>query len=208
MGTHVTIGAPQGQPSSFVALQQFSVHAWPEAPAVAFGEYHPYRVYGEKNPKFDRYSGMLLDLKNPAEAGHKRAVEFFAGLLLTHLNAEFHDLPAEFVVVPGHKEGKRSVGLESVLGIVTRAHRGFSHRPGALARTRTIEKLSTGGDRSVAVHMASLKFHDHARTPTAKVLVDDIATTCNSLVASVNKIRQERQGARVHCVVLGRTSHD
>jgi hypothetical protein len=200
-----------------MSIQNFSVFCWPPCAAVALGSYHPYKVHGQRNPKFDRqYSGKILDIKNPSDPNHNAAVQYFSRLIAQHLSS-LSDLPAtDFIVVPSHTAGRGSSGLERAIDEVCRRDRRFFHRAGALARTRTIEKLSDGGDRSVQVHLDSLRYAAWPGTgPGAswsgrqrKIIVDDVSTTGHSLQAAVTVIRNVEPGAVVSCLVLGKTTHD
>lgn len=177
---------------------------------ACFGDYHVYwsdRVNRVKNQKFDRHSGLLLSLKKPDNRDHKLAVRHFTQSL-TALLATQAIQAAEFVIVPSHAEGKVSEGLTAIVKGVCMADRRFSLRSGSLARTKTIEKLSNGGNRSEAVHLSSLRFAPASFAPSTKILIDDIMTTGKSIAASARVIKQADPKAHVIAIVFGKTVHD
>ena len=64
-----------------MAAKNFSVFTTPITQALALGDYHPYRLQGERNPAFDTHSGCCLSLKDPQNRQHAKAVRYFTDAL-------------------------------------------------------------------------------------------------------------------------------
>lgn len=60
--------------------------------------------------------------------------------------------------VPSSTKGQWSPGLELVAQAVAKKHKRFIFVAKAIVRTRNIQKLASGGDRSLAVHLESLEY--------------------------------------------------
>ena len=193
-----------------MAFTEFDLAVFPySVQCASFGDYHRYwndRENRIKNPAFDRHSNMLLSLKQKDNRQFREAVNYCASHVVEALNAV--GSPVEFVIVPSRTAGKVSDGLVAIVNAACKANRRFSYRPGSLVRTRTIEKLATGGNRSRAVHTNSLRYVESATAPATKVVIDDIMTTGNSISAAVLLIKAQRPEAQVFAMVLGRTVHD
>ena len=148
-------------------------------------DYHKYRMpSGDVNPNKDRMTGLILDLKDDECRGHASAVQIFGKRLSNDLD-EFlsEDEPVWATMVPSHEAGGLSTGLALVLRQV-KARYNIRNGKNLLVRTRTINKLARGGDRSVAVHLDSIDVVDGGFPTDAKILLlDDVMTTGNSLMA-------------------------
>lgn len=179
----------------------------------AIGWYHPYRVRGEKNPAFDKFSGSILALKDPSRNDHERAVQLFAIHLIAYLKNNPWIPVAEIITLPSHVAGKQSVGLDKVVSAICKKDQRFVSKPGVLYRTKTIEKLAKGGPRSVQVHRDSMGFRQRPGAPITKIVLDDVVTTANSMVAAVELIRSSGAPGKpmptvALCLALGRTALD
>jgi predicted amidophosphoribosyltransferase len=161
---------------------------------VYCGEYQPYRKHGEKNPNFNAYSGMVLDLK----ANDAAAVESFRKYLE---NLIAPDVP--IAIVPSHDPAKTTSGLRSVAAKLAASDR--IDATACLVRTKKIEKLARGGDRSIAVHQKSIKVVNKELIKGKDVLLlDDVTTTGNSLEAC-RQLLLQAGAKRVQKLALGKT---
>lgn len=177
-------------------------------------DYHSYWIddgAGSKvvNPQFNADCRHLLNLKNVAERGHPSAIAYFskvaAQFLLAHgvppVNLQVH-----IVVVPSSTSGRWSPGLLKIGENLVRNNKNFVDSMQSLVRTTTIQKLARGGDRSLLTHQRSIDLND----PTSKLsrktilLLDDITTTGNSLVACAG-ILQLGGAATIMPLALGKT---
>jgi len=189
----------------------------------ACGPYYPYRLNGEKNPKFDRHCGFILTSKNSGEANFGRAVQHFSGLLEeeisgwqlmkwlplgTDLRMSAGRPYVDVMLVPCSKAGKVSDGLTKIMTRVSTRDRRLVMHPGALVRTRDTEKRAAGGNRSVQVHRNSIAFRPARDVASLILLVDDVCTTGNSLIACCDIIQEAEPASTVVGVVLGKTTHD
>jgi hypothetical protein len=177
-------------------------------------EYHPYRIVngdGEKvrNPKFDAMCGRLLDIKgDPNAKNFKASVLVYADLLAKALKdyplAPF--VSVDIAIIPKSEAGRVSPGLVAVAErLVALDKRFVLPRPQILTREKTIEKLANGGNRAAWVHTTSISAEiPPERKGRAVLLLDDIGTTGNSLMACTDLLYLAGAG-RVIPVVLGRT---
>lgn len=158
------------------------------------GDYHPYRRFGERNPNFNVFSGKVLDLKDEKEVG------------IEHFRAELEEivLPGVTIAtVPSHDPDKVTSGLRTMAQRLARA--GRIDATGCLVRTTKIDKLATGGDRSVEVHLASIQIRDPRLIRGKDVLLlDDVTTSGNSLEAC-QRILVNAGAARVQRLAIGKT---
>jgi predicted amidophosphoribosyltransferase len=183
---------------------------YPPSFGWSMGLYRPYRIQGVRNPKFDRHSGFILDIKEKS-ATHKRqaAVNHFADLIVSHMKTLPMQGQTEILVVPSSTKGQWSPGLELVAQAVAKKDKRFSFVAKALIRTRTIDKLASGGDRSLAVHLDSLQYDWDLASTLPKFLIDDVTTTGNSFAGCMTVIQSLfRQPVQITPLVLGKTSHD
>ena len=77
-----------------------------------------------------------------------------------------------------------------------------------LVRTRTIDKLARGGNRSVEVHLASIAPAERYERYFAKkaiLLLDDVTTTGNSLRAC-SRLLDQYGADLIYPLALGRTT--
>ena len=86
-----------------------------------------------------------------------------------------------------------------------RRNNGFKDGSDCLLRFRGVERLSSGGDRNVGVHLNSIEVNnrksDLIRNQSV-LLIDDVCTTGNSIKAC-RKILSDAGASEVKCIVLG-----
>ena len=178
-------------------------------------DYHKYWVYDEenekvKNPEFDVRCGQLLDVKGDKNGrSFAPSVTAFGNLSAKTLRdfkpfAQYVSI--DIAIVPKSEAGRVAPGLIGVAErLVALDKRFVLPRPQILTRTKTIEKLASGGNRATSVHTQSIRA-DIAmnRRRRAVLLLDDIGTTGNSIIACTDLI-YAAGAARVFPVVLGRT---
>lgn len=181
---------------------------------VTIGRYYPYRIKNEEGEKvrnhaFDAFSGAILDLKNENDSKHAKAVTSFATMLTNLLNR--FDFPGEALIatiVPSHQKAKWSKGLENVLRQTTPNKYTLNVRPYILKRTLDIDKLSSGGDRSIETHLESIALNEPFSLANSTVLLlDDVWTSGNSIRAC-RRLLLEAGVDLVVCVALGKTAHE
>lgn len=164
------------------------------------GKYFKYWIYvdGEKtrNPNFDDFSSAILNLKNEEEY----AITYF----FNRLDGVLGDT---FVVcyVPSHDPEKTHSGIRTLAQRIANAKPNVVDGTACLVRTQKIPKLASGGNRSTAVHLNSLKVVNPELIRGKDVLLlDDVTTTHGSLLACKQLLMQA--GAKtVQCVALGQT---
>lgn len=143
---------------------------------VVYSNYHKYWQNKElriKNPLFDVFSGKILALKE----GKQSAVRYFYNLL----NDEICD-GVTICVVPSSDSNKIESGI-GMLGDML-ASNGRINKVYYLRRTKSIDKLALGGNRSKDVHMKTITTLDDVEiTGDIILLMDDVTTTGNSLYA-------------------------
>lgn len=179
---------------------------------VALGGYRPLflKVNGEKirNPAFDDHSQHILNLKSPEKGWFNGSLKYCAKIVKEHLATMQGFDRAQIVIIPSSVAGKHSIGLEKIAQAVCSSDNRFHYRQGALVRTRTIEKLAKGGARSQHVHLQSLQYRPHQSDSFAKIILDDVCTSANSIGASLTIIYQTAGPFDPRPVTLGKTTHD
>jgi predicted amidophosphoribosyltransferase len=115
---------------------------------------------------------------------------------------------AEILIVPSSREGGASEGLERIVEKLCKEDKRFTYRRGALYRHTAIRKLAKGGDRSLPVHLNSMGYKDDPYSPAAKIVLDDVFTTGNSIRGAITIVEQIDQSCTFLPIVLGKTTHD
>lgn len=149
--------------------------------------YHKYWLDKEtkqKNPAFTKESGFILSLKTPTNRDHDRSVAFYSRELLKFMKNILADgQKADISVLPSREKGKWSPGLVKIAKYVAKNDSRITFADGLIVRTKTIEKLATGGDRSISVHLGSLTVTPTPRRKNIVIVLDDVTTSGNSLYA-------------------------
>jgi predicted amidophosphoribosyltransferase len=164
------------------------------------GDYHPWR--NRQNPRFDAYSRRVLDLKDreptPRQAA---AIEYFVEEIAKYIGSTF-----AVVAVPSHKPGVTDSGVIQLAQTLARTYENITDATGCLIRTEEIDKLSTGGVRSIEVHLNSMGVrHAHLIRNRDVLVLDDVSTSGNSLKAS--ELLLKNAGVRsVTLMAVGRTA--
>ena len=176
---------------------------------VVAGEYHPYRVWGFKNPKFNEASGRMLDLKDEKDRKHPVAIRYFGQFVANALRDHIHrKSPILVGIVPGHKMDSLSPGLRAIVSNHVRPAFNIVNKRNPLRRHTDTKKRANGGDRSAANIFDTVEVVEGIITPgSTVVLLDDVTTTGTSLKACAELLK--RAGAeRVLCIALMNTVHD
>lgn len=178
-------------------------------------QYHAYRIDGEDgrrilNPKWNSDCKHLLNLKSADERGFPAAVAYFSRIALEHLTGISlppKGLQVHIVAVPSSAAGRWSPGVLRIGENLIKSNRNFVDSMRALPRIKTIDKLARGGDRSVWTHEQSIGLDDPmGRLPRKTILLlDDITTTGNSLMACAGILRTHAGVAQVVPLALGKT---
>lgn len=163
---------------------------------VVYSNYHKYWLDRErkiKNPLFDVYSGKILDLKE----GKMSAVQYFYQLLDPEIRSG-----VTICVVPSSNAEVKESGIGKLGEML--AGNGRKNKVYFLRRNKSIDKLATGGNRSMETHMKSIStVLDMDIENDIVLLMDDVTTTGNSLYACKEILLQN--GAReVEMFALGK----
>ena len=155
------------------------------------GPYHPYRA--GNNPCFGGEDQRILDLKeNVVGAAEYQANRLRGVLPLGH----------PVVAVPSHDPTSKVGGVRRVALIL--AASDWSDATDCIVRTRWIEKLARGGNRSLATQKSSLRI-DRLDKISGRyvILLGDVWTTGNSLLAAYELL--QAGASAVKRVALART---
>lgn len=172
---------------------------------TVFGEYQSVWIYDKdgnkyRNPEFISGVGYyVLGVKN-SEA---ESINYFANKIIENLregnNADV------IMAVPSSKKKITGEGIVKTLKKVCETKDIKAIYKQCLERTKDIEKLSLGGDRSKLVHTKSLEVKNEEFIKDKVVYIyDDVTSTGNSL--TVCKDLLMKSGAKeVKCFALGKT---
>jgi len=160
--------------------------------------YQPLRLQGEENPYFDDWSEKLLELKNPTQ----NVVDFWCDELEQHLNNESFAI----AVVPSSSSKNKISGIHLVAQKIAKSRQiTIIDATSCLRRYQSIDKLASGGSRELTVHANSIEvINRHLIKNKNILLVDDISTTGNSLLAC-KELLLKAGASKVKCVALGKT---
>ena len=157
------------------------------------GTYHPYRLDGEINPKVDKISKTMMDLKNSGSRGHSAAIEYFAKALRQGLEHVFkEDDVIHIVIAPSSEEGVISSALRSV---VESCGRSNTHLVDGLKRTTGVESSHSGGIRSHSLHMSSISCDAAIPEDAIVIVLDDVYTTGSTMSACIELLNNS--GAKI-----------
>jgi predicted amidophosphoribosyltransferase len=167
---------------------------------IVLGTYRPWghhKQMGGDGSNWPEHSRRILDLKE----GKKVGVDYF----FDYMSDKLKRVEA-IAIVPSHDPAKGPGGLHTLARRLA-ASRGCVDASSALRRHTKIDKLASGGDRSIGVHLNSIDVPERGLIKGNKVLlVDDVMTSGNSLLAC-RKILLKAGASEVKCVALGRTTY-
>lgn len=180
---------------------------------IALGQYRPLTIKqdGERvrNPKFDQHSQHILNIKDPNKGWFKGSVQYCSNLVIAHAATMTGFAKAQIIIVPSSEKGKVSQGLERIARNLCSADNRFVYTPGALVRTKTIDKLARGGDRSLHIHLESLEYKRRDQEIRTKIVFDDVCTSSHSLSGAISVMQQVLlDQVEAHALVLGKTTRD
>jgi len=121
---------------------------------AAFGDYKPWSWHKMEVGDFSnypQYSGRILDIKQAKPA----AVAFFVERIAPELGDN-----VAIAIVPSHDPAKPGLGL-GMLAAELAKNGSRIDASACLVRTKKIDKLALGGDRSVEVHLQSISVARH-----------------------------------------------
>ena len=164
-----------------------------------FNDYHPWR--NGKNPLFNKNSSEVLDFKK----GRASAVLYFAVLIDRNFNPDWENCCC--VAVPSSDPQKSATPVHELIRILVSLRPGLKNGSNVLVRKYAIKKLATGGKRSKEIHLNSIRINSNCSVNIAGkdiLLIDDVITTGNSLLACVDKLK-EGGAKRVFLLTIAKT---
>lgn len=167
---------------------------------IVYSNYHRYwedQAAGIRNPKFDLFSGKILDLKQ----GKQSAIEYFYNLIDKEIN-----YGVTICVVPSSNPDNVHSGI-AMLGEMLASNRR-NNKVYYLRREQAIPKLATGGRRDKDIHLRTIgTLKEMDITGDVVLLMDDVTTTGNSLIAC-KEILINNGAKTVEMFALGRAVRD
>ena len=170
------------------------------------------KYYPVNDPQFkeDDFSKRLLAIKyrqdsDPDPQPWKQRNKTRALLQLFQELDPLFSPDIAIAVVPSHDPAAGISGIHQLAQALARQNRIDATE--CLVRFKKIPKLATGGSRSVARHLSSIRVeHPEIIKGREILLLDDVTTSGNSLVAC-RLLLLEAGAARVKYMALGRTTH-
>lgn len=156
--------------------------------------YFPNRDW--QNHRDSEFSDRMIGLKgNQAED-----VQWYADRLSSVLSRDF-----VVVVVPPSQIDK-DAPMSDLIDLISMDH-NILNASACLRRTKTIKKLAEGNNRAVSVHLDSIEF-EHPELLDGKnvLLLDDIMSTGNSLLACEQIIKKHAKPTAILKLALGKTT--
>lgn len=158
--------------------------------------YHPYRIYGDKNPDFNDFSGSILNLKENKDIDTQ--------IFFQKMNVGLYSGNVVICVVPSSNSNKVDSGIKKL----AQKFANFGDRidgTSCLRRHTSVPKAAHGGSRDVETHLRSIEVTNNVIIRDREViLLDDVCTSGSSLTAC--EILLKNAGAsNVHKVVIGLT---
>lgn len=164
---------------------------------IVCGYYQKYwasRKRKEKNPKFDVYSGKILDLKDKKQS----AVNFFYNMLDPEICEN-----VSICVVPSHDAKIKTSGVHLLAKKLV--ENGRTDLVYAIKRNYTVEKRAHGGDRSYKTQYDSICIDEKLNINGEVVLLlDDVTTTGVSLYAC-KELLLKNGASKVSMIALGKS---
>ena len=162
-------------------------------------DYHPY--WHGHNPDFGDEDGVLLDFKK----GYDSGITHFYKKLSYRLNRILdQNTNIWLCCVPSHHPSNTDSSVYRLINKLS-----GSKTAKLLKRTKEVEKLSTGGDRAIAVHTNSITTDASIRlgSDAIVILVDDILTSGNSIKACKSILSKRNDVKSVISIVIAKTKN-
>jgi hypothetical protein len=152
-----------------------------------YGDYKPWTAHKEAGgdwSNFDEHSRHILSLKN----GNDASARYFADMIEPELGDGI-----VIVTVPSHDPASAGKGLKTLSALLAKNGNRVDGS-GCLVRTKKIEKLAHGGDRSQDVHLNSISVRNANLIKGKDVLLlDDVTKTGNSFHVREGRRRCRRE---------------
>ncbi len=171
-------------------------------------DYHPWE--GGNNPKIDRLTHTLLNMKNSDQKRWQPAVNYFTKVLTNPRKgiARLADSgPNLFCIVPSHTHNNVSPSLVALADAVSKNFH-FSNSENLLRRVYDVPKAATGGPRNQQLHIDSIKVTDESAVLGETVFLFDDVTTTGSSLHACKQLLLDAGAHRVAMIALGQTYMD
>ncbi|MFA4868101.1 MAG: hypothetical protein WC623_07880 [Pedobacter sp.] len=159
--------------------------------------YQKYWLDGERNPAFDNHSSNILNLKK----GESGAIIYFYNRLNPLISTD------ELVIcyVPSSDPENQMSGVRKLCSMIAKIKNRIDGTH-CIVRHKKIDKLASGGNRSIQIQLDSLKIENLELIKGMNILLlDDVTTTNNSLKAC-KQLLVSAGANDVYCFALGQTS--
>lgn len=172
-----------------------------EGEIISLGEYRPWSFHkenGGNGSDWPQHSSRTLGLKKKEAA----ALAYFFEYMVEKVKK-----PTAIAVVPSHSPATGPTTGVHILARQIAKALGKVDASDSLIRHTEINKLASGGDRSIERHLQSVSVPDPKLVQGQHVLLlDDVTTSGNSLLAC-RRILLEAGAVDVKMVALARTTH-
>ena len=145
----------------------------------------------------------MLNFKN----GDEKAFNYYAERVNRCFDPKWENCVC--VAVPSSNSERKCTPVQKLVTHLASLHPGMVDGSGVLVRTKTIKKLSEGGDRDPKVHLDSIIVDKNCGIDISGrdlLLLDDVTTSGGSFIAC-KKILEKSGAAKVNLLALAQTQH-
>ena len=176
------------------------------------GQYHPYRLNGTQNPKCDRLSKLMMDLKDPENLNHNYSVKYFSDLILECVEGyalndkAITQLPFTVTIAPSHSAENLSPALVKIAMYLCEQIPFWSYTQLLRRHTTVPSSHREGGQRNMATHLDSIAVDNSAFVQNRKIIIlDDVTTSGSTLSACYHLLRDHGAGVLMPLALLETT---
>lgn len=165
--------------------------------------YYPTRLFFAINDEAISGSRRLLSFKD----GNISSYKYFESqiTLVIEKLKDIYDINS-VVIIPSHQKDSYCSNMKLLAKYISSLIQAYDDSD-VLTRISTIDKLTSGGNRSIDTHLVSISVNSQRVVGKRILLIDDVVTTGNSMIAC-EKILNAANADSVTCLSLAKTTNN